>query len=172
MSSMKQNKRVKRFLRKVNSSLFHVDTDAMIHQIETLHANRIYRGMAPEKLMGRFQKKFIEASMQNSAYRSQIVSMKMKCFKVHASIEKNLSSLKKYLKYTYSEDLKKTYKTQADRDSAIDFVFLQVLQYKKDLEMVMGLCDIVVADIDATGWSMKDVKSVMEMAFEKRVSTI
>jgi hypothetical protein len=85
-------------------------------------------------------------------------------------LEKFMSILKKYLKSQYPNELKSKFTTQADRDSYIDYLLEKAIVQKKELEYVIGYCDIFISDVDAAGWSLKSIIDVMNMSHDKKTA--
>jgi hypothetical protein len=167
---IKDDKKLKKFLNKVNNGVFSINTEALIAEIRDMHLTRSTRTLKPKEVLIKFQSRFMGAALQNSAFRSRAVEIKMQCYYSLSELDKYLSILKKYLKSQYPLELKSKFTTQADRDSFIDRILEKAIVQKKDLESVIGYCDIFISDIDAAGWSLKSIIDVMNMTNDKKTA--
>jgi hypothetical protein len=165
---IRRDEKLLSFKKKLSKGLFALDTKKLIFDISNMHRIRLTRTIKTKEIIQKYQVKFIEASLQGTSFRSRITEIKLSCMDTLSELDNYLSVLKKYLKSTYADTLKKLYTTQADRDSLIDMVLEKAILQKKQLEHVIKYCDVVVADIDATSWTLKGISEAMQLGAEKR----
>ncbi len=165
---IKEDKLLRKFLKRCKHGEFSVDTKKIIFDIDNLHRTRLSRNLKTDVVIQKFQTEVISAEIQTIAFRARIVEMKMTCFKILYELDKNLSIIKKYLKSEYAETMKKLYTTQVDRDSVIDTFLQTPIRKKKDLENVVAYADLVIRDIDAQGYNMNHIIDAVKLSVEKR----
>ncbi len=164
------DKKLRKFLKRCKQGAFTLDTKKMMFDIGNMHRTRLARNLKTKTVIQKFQVSFIDADLQNIAYRARIVEIKMNCFEVLSQLDQYISLLKKHLKATYAENMKVGYGTQADRDALIDSFLEPGLMSKKKLEATMSYADLVILDIDQAGFALKRIITVMQIAQEKRSS--
>jgi hypothetical protein len=139
----------------------------MIAELQEMHASRLSRRLTPEDVLKRFKTRFLNFILQNNAWRSRAVEIKMQCHSVLIKLDEILPVLKKYLKSTYAKELQEYFKTQAERDSYIDMLLERAIRQKHLLEGVSKHADLLISDLDAAGWTAKGIIDVMEMATKR-----
>lgn len=165
--AVQRNKRMKKLLRLRESGVFAVDTDRYIKDLEQLHSSRLFRAWESKDVLSSAQMHIVKGAMQNSAYRSNAVTIKMTCFKVSRLLEKQIKAAASYLSSHYSEILRSEYSTIKEREKAIELVLEDFTKLKDDLESVVKLADILINDLDQTYWSIKLVSDAMALSFQR-----
>lgn len=162
------DKRVVRLKKRLTEGGFFLDLDALEQEASVLHSSRKLRTLKTEDLIASFQKRFISAALQNQAFRSRIVEIKVKCFKTAAHLKENLDHLKPYLRVKYSKLLSE-YKTVADKNSAIDSVLEEPIRYLAKLENVDKILENYIKDIDQASWTLKSLIDAMGFNKDKEI---
>jgi hypothetical protein len=168
IEQIQEDKKLKKFLRRCKQGAFNLDTKRMVFDINNMHKSRLARRLKTKDLIRNFQNIFIEADLQNIAYRSRIVEIRMQCFETLEDLDQYLSLIKKHLKANYSEAMKKLYTTQADRDALIDSFLQPAISRKKRMAMVIAYSDMVINDIDASGFNFKRIVDTVKISVERK----
>jgi hypothetical protein len=153
---VKDDEHYKSFMSKVKSGVFDVDFDLYIKEIENMHLTRSSRRMTIKRVLKNAQKQILTVSAQDSAYRSRCVEIKMSCLKRIFQLEEQSNALRRYLALTYIDNLNE-FSTEKFRNMAIDDVMKIPNRRIKKLEEIKVLADLVIEDIDATGWTIKRI---------------
>lgn len=162
-----KDKRVVSLHKALERGVYFVDIEKIDQEVDQLHISRKVRELKTTELMQSFNKKFVTASLQNQAYRSRLVEIKMKCYRISAKLEEHLKAIRGHLKTTYPKTLM-AYKTQADRNAAIDSVLEEPIKRLKKLSRSDAVIDMVINDIDQASWSLKSILTVFENVDENK----
>lgn len=158
---------IKRMKRLLKRGAFSLDIEALRHEIDNMHVGRLVRRLKTLEVIQQFQLKFVEAALQNQAYRSRIVEIKLKCYKTSALLGYLLEELRKRLNAEYREKLS-AYRTVRERESAIESVLARGLRKMAELDGLIEYGDLVIADIDQASWMLKSVQAAMAMSAEHK----
>lgn len=172
LSYIRKDKRYKRFIRSVMQGKFSIDSEGLIAEIRDMHELRLTRFLNTNDVITKFRTKYLDASLQNTAFRSRAVAIRMSCYERIIYMDKTLPAMKKYIKSRYSEVLKSEFSTQAERDAYIDTLLQKAFQKRSQLDGVIKYSDIFISDIDAAGWTLKGIVDAMNIAHEKRVAKL
>jgi len=155
-----KDKRVKALLKALHQGSYQIDLPALELEIDNLHLTRKIRTLKTQEVIASFQTKFLEAALQNQAYRSRLVEIKVKCFRIAAKLDEHISVVKTYLSMTYPNALK-AYKTVAERRAAIESVLEEPFSFLKKLELKDKELAEVIKDTDQAGFAMKHIIEAM-----------
>jgi hypothetical protein len=155
-----KDKRVKALHKQLQKGAYHVDLGGIEKEADSLHLSRDVRSLKAEEILQKFQKKFIQAALQNQAYRSRLVEMKVKCFRLQAKLEEHLDAIRGYLAVKYPNALKQ-FKTIGDRKAAINSVLEEPIAMLRKLELKDAELEIYIKDIDQTGYALKNIMDAM-----------
>lgn len=167
LRAVERNKRIKKMRNMLQFGVYAVDTGKYIKEIEMLHETRSWRAYAVKEVLQSAQKALVTANMQNSSYRSRGVAIKMHCFKISALLDEHLGKAHSYLETKYSDMLRAEHSTIKGRDQAIRFVLEDFYTLRHKLNTVMKLADMLIEDLDSTGWSIKHTADAIAMAFQR-----
>jgi hypothetical protein len=167
LRKVERNKRIRRLRRMFNTGAYAVDSGKMLRELETLHATRKFRSYELKAVLQSAQRLLMDASLQNSAYRSRAVEIKMTCFKVDALLEEHLKSATSYLLTKFADILRQEHTTIKGREDAVRYVLEDFHSLRHRLRTVMTMADLLISDLDSTAWSIKGTVDVMQMAFQK-----
>jgi len=160
--------RVKALLKALRQGTYHIDLDGLEREIDSLHLTRMVRSLKTEEVIQSFQKKFIQAALQNQAFRSRLVEIKVKCFRVSAKLEEHIGVVRSYLSIKYPNGLSK-YRTVAERKQAINSILEEPMTFLSKLELKDRELELIIKDLDAAAWSLKGIMEAM--AYNKDNST-
>jgi len=162
--SVKNNKRYKRLIEMREKGMFAVDHERAIKEIESLHLTRNMRTLTVKTLLSSFQHSAIDITLQNSAFRSRVVEIKMKFFKLNRALERHLAKMRNYLASRYASQLKTEFSTMESRKKALDYLLEDFNSISNNFTVVVELADFVIDDIDKAGWSVKAIIEAMAIA--------
>lgn len=161
--AVKKDIKVLKFLNTLEKGSFNIDTKQFVTELSNLHSTREVRKLNRNNLIGGSQSQLLDANLQNAAFRSRCVEIKVQCFNTCSNLEEYLDSLKRYIFTKYVDYLKQDYTTQADRKEAVNQVLDNGLRRFKNLKKVITIADLVVEDIDKSGWTIKSILEVLEL---------
>lgn len=165
----KKDKRVRALLKALHQGTYSIDIEGLEREIDSLHLTRQVRKLKTEEIIQSFQKKFIEAALQNQAYRSRLVEIKVKCFRVAAKLEEHISVVRSYLGITYPNSLRK-YRTVGERKQAINSVLEEPTSFLTKLELKDRELEVIIKDLDQASFSLKHI--IDAMAYNKDTSKV
>lgn len=163
LKKLSKDPRVKAFKQRLENGDFSVDTSSFIAELDRMHATRKVRLLKTKDVIHNAQTKIVSALVQNQAYRSRCVEIKMICFRTQQNLEQHYGSLFDYLKVQYKSDLG-VYRTVSERDSAISTLLGDSTYITNQLDVVVQICDLIIADIDQATWSLKNMTDVLKIA--------
>lgn len=155
--------KVKKFKRMLENGDFSVNVSEFLDELDRMHKTRTVRLITKKDVLHNAQNKLIDASIQNQAYRSRCVEIKMLCYRVESNITQHKEVLINYLKTTYKKALS-IYKTNAERDSVIETILSDSSWVIQQLQMIQELSDMIIDDIDKASWSLKTLIEVLKLA--------
>ena len=167
LQRIEKDVKYKKFISNVKHGIFKVNSDKLISELQEMHASRLSRKLTPEDVLRRFKTRFLESVLQNNAWRSRAVEIKMECHRLLIKLDELLPVLKKYIKSNYAKELQEYFKTQSDRDSYVDMLLEQAIRQKHSLEGVSKHADLLISDLDAAGWTAKGIIDVMELTSKR-----
>ncbi|MDE1905100.1 MAG: hypothetical protein KGH75_01435 [Rhodospirillales bacterium] len=156
LEKAKKDKRVIALFKALRNGSYTIDLKGLEKEVDTLHITRQVRKLKTEELLQSFQKRFTDAALENQAYRSRLVEIKVKCYRVSAKLEEHIKVIKGYLASQYPNSLSK-YRTASERRQAIDSVLEEPLTFLAKLAMKDKEIELIIKDLDQSAWAMKDV---------------
>ena len=162
-----QDRRVRRLQRMLRNGDYNVNTAAFRRELQATHSTRLTRRLTVKDVLVRFQTRFLRAVLQNQANRSRFVEIKITCFDTHARLDQHLTKLRQYLMLTYGEQLRRAASTVEERRNVINSCLSAAVELQQEIETVIKIADMVVADIDQTGWAIRNIITAMELIQER-----
>lgn len=162
------DERINSILKRIKRMVKAHDSEAMFKELMTMHAARMTRVLTAGDVLMVEQRRFIEATLQNSAYRSRTVELQVNAYKIAAQLEDLLHTLRAYVRSNYTAELRSQGSTQADRHSFVDSLFAYEVSLKKKFENVSETADILLADFDAAGWSGRRIIEILSLTHTDR----
>ncbi len=136
--------------------------ESWVAQLESIHVSRDITALNSNKLLSDSKRITIDSNVDNQAARSRCVTIRLKAMRQLLVIEEALDTLQKYVYNRYAEELK-PYKTLTDKKSAVAFVLQGPTKRLKQLKFVIEFADIIIADVDAAGFSIKRVNDTLAL---------
>lgn len=166
-SLLRQDSHVRKLRRLLRKGGFNVNTVEFIRELEGLHTTRLTRRLVVTDVTQRFQGRFMRAVLQNQANRSRTVEIKMRCFRTQAKLKRHLDDLTKYLMARYAEQLRRAAGTKSERENIIKSVYSNAENIQEELNTTMAIADMVIDDLDKTGWTVKNIIDMATLLHEK-----
>ncbi len=160
------DKRVKALHKAMHNGGYSIDLNSLEKEIDSLHLTRQVRTLKTTEVLVSFQRKFLDAALQNQAYRSRLVEIKVKCFRVAAQLDEHISIVRSHLSIKYPNALK-SYKTIGERRAAIDSVLEEPMAFLLKLELKDKEIEVILKDMDAAAWTLKGIMDAMNFNIEK-----
>lgn len=163
LKKLSADPKVKKFNRRIMEGDFSIDTSKYMEELDRMHATRNIRLLTKKDVLHNAQSKIVDALIQNQAYRSRCVEIKMICYRTQQSIEQYRESLINYLRIQYRAELG-AYKTNSERDSAICSVLDDSELITSQLDVILEISDLIINDIDQASWAIKSLVEVLKLA--------
>jgi len=160
---LKNDSRVRKLNKLLSKGSFNLNTVEWLRELEIMHLGRLTRKLTVGDVVHRFQSSFMKSVLQNQANRSRAVEIKMHCLRTQARLSRHLDKLKRLLAARYHEPLQRAVKTKAERDDLVRSVLFKAEDLLQEITTTMQIADLVVADIDQTGWTVKSIITIMEL---------
>jgi hypothetical protein len=139
------------------------DFPRMAKEITGLHATRHIRHMDYESLLSNQQKGLIEANLQNAAFRSQAIAIKMTVLKITTVAGGILSDLRNYLAHRHSGALRQQATTVAERAAIINSWIGKYASLPSEANYISELADLLINDLDQAGWTLRRINDVIAL---------
>lgn len=161
------NQWVKKALARIGTGAYAIETQELITELHELHEKRVFRSYKTKEVLGAAQAKLVRASIQEASFRSRAVAIKMECFKVSELLQTDLDATTRYLGTKYADLLAQEFRSVDDRKAAIKHVLEGLHQLARGLKTVMDSADMLIDDIDQSGFSLQRVLGAMQLSFSR-----
>jgi hypothetical protein len=153
VKEIKSDKRYKRLeAHLAELPLYQIPTDKYLTEIENLHKSRNVRYLSAGQ--PKFIESLVEASLKEQATRSRLVEISVTCLKAIRALERATENLSDYCLLTYS-DIIKFARTKDERVRIINLVLRPFHKFLNEVETLKATCDLVIQDIDKSGYGLK-----------------
>jgi len=170
--AVKKNKKLRKMRGMLERGAYAIDITQVIRELESLHSTRKFRSYEVKEVVSSMQKKLMEATVENSSFRSRCVELKMRCFKVSRLLEEHLGIMRDYLATKYADVLRNEFNTIKDRNAAVNTVLTDFTRLQHKLETAIKLADMVINDMDQAYWSIQLVERTMELNLARKERNI
>lgn len=150
----------KRILKHVNSIAEYTNN---VKELETMHLGRVSRTLW---LSEPSAEKLIEASMQDSAYRSRCVEIMIGLSKATRLLDAGIVTMVDHIIATYSSSMS-TIRTKGEREQLIRNLLASGYTKLADLERMTEIAEQVVGDIDKTSFALKHALEGMALLYAR-----
>lgn len=142
--------------------------EAWIEEVMSLQVRRGIRSLNSTKLLTASQKIGIDSNLDNQAVRSRATEIKMRCMQRLLVVEESASKLKKYIAAQYSGTLSEMHRSVTERRAEIDHQLSKLVTIQERLSGVIKLTDVLIADLDAAGYTLHRIGSLLELKSKDR----
>lgn len=149
--------------KKVRDQIRKFNTSELAREISSLHATRRIRSLESSDILASQQKQLIDATLQNQAFRSRAVEIKMQMLKISLTGHEHLSILINYMLATHKEELKSEAASITDRKSIVNNWLRSEWVLLNEVDNVVALCDLLIEDCDQAGWSLKRITDTLAL---------
>lgn len=161
----KQDEKYRTLKRLLKAGAFNIDVSARLEELKSLLATRKARSLTYKEVVSSTQKALVTAALDNMATRSRVVEVKVQCTEISSTLDDHLGRMVKHLKATYQSQLKASgFKTVQAQDDAVKHLLQDAYTLLRSVERIIKIADILINDIDQTGFSLTLVKNVLEVS--------
>lgn len=132
---------------------YRLNTRELYDEVEMLNTQRLIRKLKPQELTMHRGEKLHQAIMQNQAYRTRCVEIKMKCLRRITQLTRYITTVEGWLKEKYGEQLRAQYRLKGDRQAALEYVFERPWQLIDRWQSLIDFVNLVIDDFDKTGFA-------------------
>lgn len=137
-----------------------INPDKYSAEIMDLHKKRIITKM---NIKGKLSNKTLQkALVQEQAYRSRILALKLECKYVVELIERLVDSACLQIMHRYTKDL--PFKTKSENKQYVWDTFVSAIPIWIKLEDCVETADTIIEDIDRASWTAKHLISLFELS--------
>ncbi len=159
----------KRAKRALENSLEGMDVDRVTQELFSLHASRAVSALKPAKILQSRAATLIDSSVQEIAVRSRITTIQMTTLRSLLTLEEIIDPLRKYVMHTYGNAMKlEGHSTLAAQKASVDTYLKLFINRKRKLDYILKISDLVLADVDSAGWSLKRIQETLETLTRER----
>lgn len=164
--TMKQDRSYKKLYNNVKD--LDKDCEQWAESLMTLHASKGLRALSGSGLMQSSQKISINSNLENYSVRSSAVTIRMKAFKLQATIEDKVKNLSKLLLSRYADELKSEFKAITERRGYVEAVCNPLTEVVRNLSNVGKLAEMVIEDCDAGGRTLYNIGEILKLRTKDR----
>lgn len=163
ISIIRSDKTYKRSKKRLELIMQDIDTKALVNEIYSLHVTRGVTALSGKKIVQDSMRILINSSVEEIAARSRCTSIKLSVLQALIDIEELHSHLSKYILSKYASHMKaEGHTTITSQKAQVDVYLRQFIEIKRNLEYIMKMTDLVLADVDAAGWSLKRIQEAID----------
>jgi hypothetical protein len=151
-----RNKKYKRLLEAFQTNkLYSINLEKLKEEIMTLHQSRNVRTLVKfrEDRQSKMVDEVIHANLVDQGQRSRLTEILIQCTRASCALNDALKVFKEYALIYYDQHLNRI-KTKGERSTFLDTCLSDMQGYINDCDLVINLAKIVIADVDAAGWSL------------------
>lgn len=156
--------RIASFLKGVRAGTYSLDTASMLDEIERMHMGRKLRVLTTQQVLARSQHELIDTNLQNQAYRSRCVEIKMRATRKINLLWERSEAARRYINIQWRSLLQQEFRTAGERKEAVEAVLSAVTNVTNQLEQVTTMADLVIDDLDTSGWAITRVINILNLS--------
>lgn len=158
---IKEDPRVVRGLKSLKQS--ELDLDGLTKELMGLHSSRSLRALSRKKILASSATILIDSTLQEAAFRSRAVEIQANVLYQSMKKDEIFTTLRKYILSRYKKSLeKKGFKSlTSQRDYVSAMIFDKYLTESRQMENLLKIAELVIGDIDASGWGLKRIEEVL-----------
>lgn len=166
---VRRDARVKKLLGMLETPVYSLNIAKLEKEIVSIQKIRMFRSLEKAQVTKRFYETSIDVILENSRDRGRLAEIHLHVTIKKNKLKKHISSLKKYLSYTYGERLKRIATTAKDREAAIDSLIIEAIERLDDFNSLLENADFVIKDIESASWDAKEIVKVFEIQSERKM---
>ena len=162
MSLSKDMKKNKSYL-KVFNTVDNLDKDCekWMDELMQLQATKPLRVLSTNKLLQSAQYEIVDTNINNYASRARANEIRMRAFRLQATIDSKVDNLKKHLLAAFAEELRANYKSLNERRGYVESICRPMTEIVQNLKNVVKLCDYVIEDNDSASYTMMRINDAL-----------
>lgn len=153
VSILRRDSRYKRLLETFETaSIYNIPREKLIEELKTIHSLREVRRLNirdPD-----YVDNLLNANAHDQAQRSRCTEMLMSCVHVTEQLARGIKALESHLLLEYSDQLRQ-FRTKEERLQVLSIALRKFSSYLDNIKVLHALTELVIADIDKAGWSMR-----------------
>lgn len=157
-----KDEQYERFKKIVLNFSMREELEILMKEVETLHATRkgrkLYR-TAPNP------RDIIDASLEDSSFRSRAVEIMMRMMRSQRAIEKAIDSVSGYIFSEYGQYMEA--RTKAERERSMRSINQRALQYLNELESAIEVIKVFIDDCDKSAWQFKSALEGVKIIYQR-----
>lgn len=139
-------------------------------ELRSLHANRKSRKLSSGNVSA---SKLSDAISIEAYTRSRLTELKLMVYRTVQLLRTNLAIARRHIQTEYRNEVRElSGTTKADREAFLDRLFPGALSLLDELESVQTQIDYIIKDIDQVGYSMRELRELLNMVLNKRESEL
>lgn len=155
--------------RRLERVMQNIDIKILIRELFTLQTTRASGALKGNQVIRSAMRTVIDGAAEEMAVRSRCTTVKMTALQALVEIEELVSHLTKYLLSRYVARLKAEGFTTITAQKAQVEVYLRLfVEAKKNLEYLMKMADLVIADIDQSSYAWRRIEDAIETSKKDR----
>ena len=149
-----------RFKDIVKKYSMHAELESLVEEVFTLHRTRKTRKLHSIKPNPR---DVIDASLEDSSYRSRAVEILMRMMRSQRAIQRAIDNISGYILTQYGDYIEG--RTKAERERAIRNVNTRAIFYLDELESAIEVLREFIVDCDKAGYAVKSAIEGLKIVY-------
>lgn len=151
-------KKYRNIIKSIKDKIDIEDTDA---EVNRLHSGRISRTLYGTTPGG---DQIMKAALQDSSHRSRLAEIKVRIIKQADLLDITLDATRIYLSRQFADEMPDI-RTKAERISYFDHYLNAGVVLLAKLKSLMDRIDVILKDVDQTGFSLKHCVDILELVY-------
>lgn len=157
------------YTRNVRKTLHGLNPERDLAEVKRMHATRRIRSLNTSSLLQNSVVELSTAQLQNQAYRSRCVEIKMTLLHAAHELANLINNCQLYIGNRYSAQLMAQFpKAKADRSDYVAGFTAGAHRALDQINSVIGLIDLVIQDMDQARWALKGLQDAINMQHQER----
>lgn len=158
--------KIRAFIERINKGVYSVDSSARIKEVTSMHASRTVQIMSKKDFIGS-HKAIVESMVENQQNRARLVAIKIECIKKLGVLTDKVDTFVRYTKAEFASQLNLEFSTQQAKNDAVTDLFSDAFSIQSKLKSVVEIIDLVIQDIDQSGWQIKGMIEMLKITVPK-----
>lgn len=166
---IEEDKTTRRFNSNIDLLIKPLNLEKISLELEKLHSERDLRTLRQIQIMRKQQESVIKATLQNQAFRSRAIELKMQIMRSKNNLDELVDNFYRYLLTKWGSKVKDLgLKTIGERDSFLKQFYSDAERWQRNVNSTLEIIDVLVDDLDQAGWAIMRIVKALELANKER----
>jgi len=145
-----------------------IEVENILNELFSMHASRGVTALRPNVVLQSSVAVLLKSTTQEITVRSRATTIKMTVLRVLLKLDQTIDPLRKYILVTYQKEFKELGIGVTNQKNSTENILSPFLNFKRQLDSVLRIADLVIEDIDSAGWGLKRIQETIEQSSRDR----